>query len=61
MTNSSEVTWRAKKYTPTQIVFENGALQKLQTIKFELTNDNHWQATFIAGKDTVNYFLERVN
>ena len=61
MNDSKDLTWRATKYSDTQIVFQNGGLQKLQTIKFELTSDNKWHATLFANKDTVNYFLERIN
>ena len=61
MTDTKESTWRATKYSTTEIVFENGGFQKLQAIKFELTSDNKFQATLFGNKDTINYLLERVN
>lgn len=61
MDGKNEMTWRATHYSPTLLIFENGTLPKLQTIKFELTNENKWHATLIGNKDTTEYFLEKVN
>ncbi len=61
LTDSASVQWRAVKYNRTEMVFENGAVSKLQTIKFELTNDNKWNASIVVNTDTVTYSLERVN